>query len=120
MELGAILEGAGVVFSVALLRFFCMPSQADPSRALDGEAWPALVTWGKAPGGRKAVLLLKMEQDPQLLHTPLSSPKERERGQDIDGYMKRRISGGFIVKNSALIVSYLYVCVCVNEADTSG
>ena len=45
LELGAVLEGAGVFFSVALLRlFFCMPSQADPSQVLDGEAWPALVT----------------------------------------------------------------------------
>lgn len=31
-------------FSVALLRFFCMPSQADPSQVEDGEALPTLVT----------------------------------------------------------------------------
>lgn len=78
LELGAVSYGAKVFFSVASSRFFCMPSQADPSQALDGEAWPALVTWGTAPGGRRAVSLRETGRDPQLLHTPLSSPRERE------------------------------------------
>lgn len=69
---------------MASLGLFCMPSQAHPSLALDGEAWLALVTLEAAPGGRRAALPQETGREPELLHTPSSSPAETGREEDID------------------------------------
>lgn len=44
MGIGRSFMRGRIFFSVALLHFFCMPSQADPSEVLNGEAGPAAVT----------------------------------------------------------------------------
>lgn len=53
-------------------------------QVLDGEAWPALVTLGTMPGGHRAGWLQDTGCDSQLLHTPLSSPRDKGGHDDMD------------------------------------